>query len=669
MTIKSIFEKLSIKRKLFTVFISFIVYFFLLVSLFNLSQQRADKEREIKEKVTSILKYYSEVKKQYRNFLLADLTDPAFYNLGRSRYSLQFEELCSVIPKMQPKGKEIKSDSVKLLLKDFFEQFDLYAQSFAELKKLILLRGSSNHGMLMELKQDMNKLEEALPANMKTADYEKFRQLTNNLISFSDYSLLPAVKTKLDIFLKKSNLFLNDSLTGNINQTALFLRGKIINLIDIDIKIGQISRIQDINRELVNPILKKDITLSPLFNLKSSEKSGFIENMIFKEYEIDELIPQLYRTIEKQIENVQNNWRLIILIINFICTFLQIVIIFGVYKSISNPLASLLGYLKEIVTGKIPPRLETKSRDEYSHMTMYLNDLMNQLELKTNFANQIGIGNFEFDYQTSSNEDKLGIALVTMKNNLLNAKEEAKKAKAEEEKRTWSNQGVALFGDILRQNNENLPELSFQVIKHLIHYMNAKLGGIFVYNDDNQRDIHLELMSSFAYDRRRFMQKKIMLGEGIIGSCAQEKKTVYMSDLPEGFMEVTSGLGHANPGVLLVVPMIIEENLFGIIEIGSLEKFEKHQIDFVQKVAENIAATMRNVRVSEKTKILLDQTREHAEAMKAQEEEMRQNLEELQTTQEEMHRKQDQFEVLESKYEEAKLEITFLKERIESMKT
>ncbi len=255
---------------------------------------------------------------------------------------------------------------------------------------------------------------------------------------------------------------------------------------------------------------------------------------------------------------------------------------------------------------------------------------------KTEFAREIGSGNLKAEVSLLSEDDHLGKSLLEMRDNLQKAKEDEEKRKAEDEKKRWTNEGLAKFGDILRQNNNNLSKLSDEIIKNLVWYLNASLGGIFVLNENRETgDKTFDLVAAFAYDRKRILNKSYQFAEGLVGACAAEKDIIMLTEIPQEYIEITSGLGGTNPNFLLLTPLVNEDEVMGVIEIASLRRFEEHEILFVKEIAKSIATTLHSVKVNSLTAELLMKSKEQAEIMAAQEEEMRQNMEELQATQEE----------------------------------
>ncbi|MGD9993613.1 MAG: PAS domain S-box protein [Salinivirgaceae bacterium] len=258
------------------------------------------------------------------------------------------------------------------------------------------------------------------------------------------------------------------------------------------------------------------------------------------------------------------------------------------------------------------------------------------------FAENLAKGNLEVEYDPS-NDNSLGKIMVNLRDSLLKSKKEDQQRKKEDEQRNWVAEGLAKFGDILRQNNDNIEKLSFDLISNLCRYIDAVQGGFFVLNDDLEEDAYFELTAHFAYNRKKYNKKRIEMSEGLVGRAAFEKSTIYIDEVPEDYVDITSGLGEANPKVLLIIPLQVNEKVYGVLEISAFNYFEPYVIEFVEKVAESIATTYSTVKTNLKTAELLNESRAAAERLTQQEEEMRQNMEELQATQEEAAKQAEEF--------------------------
>ncbi len=320
---------------------------------------------------------------------------------------------------------------------------------------------------------------------------------------------------------------------------------------------------------------------------------------------------------------------------------LSSVIFFSTQSFIVTPIQSITKTLKRLANGYIEEDmiLEYNQKDEIGQMASALNTSIEGLTQKATFAHNIGQGNLNTDLILLSDEDLLGKSLIHMRESLKTAQQEETIRRAEDEKRQWGNVGLAKFGDILRQNNEKLDVLSSEIIKNLVKYIEANQGGLFIYNDDEPENLHFELLSAYAYNRFKYIKKQILLGEGLIGTCALEKKTIYLTEIPENYIQITSGLGEARPRCLLIVPLLLEEKVLGILELASFNEIEQYKIDFVEKLAQSVASTLTSVRTSIKTSALLAKSQQQTEEMLAQEEEVRQNLEEMETIKEELEKR------------------------------
>ncbi len=256
------------------------------------------------------------------------------------------------------------------------------------------------------------------------------------------------------------------------------------------------------------------------------------------------------------------------------------------------------------------------------------------------FIDNLRQGNFTSTELGSDKSDQLSKSLLKLRDYLVKSKQEEEIRRIEEEQRNWVTEGVAQFAEILRKNNDNLEVLSFNIIKYLVNYLKINQGGFYLLNKNSDGKRYFELTACLAFDRQKFADKIIEWEEGLIGRCGIEKDTIYMTDVPNEYVTITSGLGQANPSAILIVPLKVNDEVYGVIELASFSAFQPFEIEFVEKTAESIASTISAVQINIQTTKLLHETQHQAERMSQQEEELRQNLEEMQATQEESDRRE-----------------------------
>ena len=219
-------------------------------------------------------------------------------------------------------------------------------------------------------------------------------------------------------------------------------------------------------------------------------------------------------------------------------------------------------------------------------------------------------------------------------------------AQENEQKRNWASEGIARISEIIRSNKNN-EETFDKLIAEIVKYMKVNQGGLFVVQEkqeEGENEILINLVSCYAYDRKKYVGKSFIPGQGLIGQAYLEGDYIYMTEIPQNYVKITSGLGDANPTSILIMPLKVNDITEGIIELASFEMMEEYQISFLEKLGEAIASFIQNDRVNRQTKRLLEESIQSSEELKAQEEEMKQNMEELAATQEEMYRKEKEYQ-------------------------
>ena len=276
---------------------------------------------------------------------------------------------------------------------------------------------------------------------------------------------------------------------------------------------------------------------------------------------------------------------------------------------------------------------------ENAQNTESLNNQLKSVNKNIAFAEEISRGNLVFDYKSADSDDELGKALLRMRENLVEAQQREQQDK-------FITVGLAKIGEIVRANNQYIEAFGDEVIKFLVHYVNANQAGLFLINQESAPHF-LQMVACYAYNRKKYINKKIAIGEGLVGQCFLEKETTYLTEIPKDYMKITSGLGISNPNCLAIVPIKSSEVIVGVLEIASFTQFGEKELVFLEKIGESIASVIISVNINQKTKRLLEESQQNAGQMKAQEEEMRQNLEELEAIQEEVSRKIRNYELLE----------------------
>jgi PAS domain S-box-containing protein len=262
------------------------------------------------------------------------------------------------------------------------------------------------------------------------------------------------------------------------------------------------------------------------------------------------------------------------------------------------------------------------------------------------FTEKIRKGEIDADYELFDKHDDLGKSLINLRNELKRRDEDERKRRREDDQRHWATEGIAEFSGLLRENNDDLEKLAYEIISNLVKYVGAVIGGFFILEEE-EKDIekirYFKLYAAYAYDRQKYSNRRVEWGEGLIGACALEQEKIFITKVTKNYVNITSGLGKSNPRCVLLVPLKINDEVFGVVELASFKVLEKYQIEFIEKLAESIASTISSFKINDRTAKLLKESQEQAKKMAQQEDLLRKNLEELKLTQSEAAQQSEEF--------------------------
>ncbi|MCX2744814.1 GAF domain-containing protein [Mangrovivirga sp. M17] len=503
-----------------------------------------------------------------------------------------------------------------------------------------------------------NSVNEAIPlvvlnrtitSNSKRNEQEILKQAKNHITAID--SMWKQLPSEAQVY---KTSFIN--IKNDLNQisTNIGLLGKAIdNEEKVENRIAQLTFETD---SITGLISKEEVNLQ-LDQLSSSISSNpawseyYLENIVEKQNKLNEELEEVAKglheiRIEKTEETLSTlNRRFYIgIFLTFLFAILVSVLTFIVQRNINEIIARINKRVSELSKGNLPKTRASRLK-ETAEIHDSINKLTENLKSVKSFALEVGQGHFDNSITVFEEGSELGDSLAEMRDSLKVVSDDA-------EKRNWANRGYAEFGDILRKHSDDIKLLGQELITSLVKYLDINQGGIFIVNgiEDQNEEITINLAGAYAFDRQKFLQQELIPGEGLVGQCYLEGKSIYLKDIPQNYATIKSGLGGATPSALYIVPLKVNDVVYGIIELASFNEFEKHEMEFIENLSENIASAISSVKINQNTKKLLAESQEMTEQMRSQEEEMRQNMEELQATQEEMMRGSQEIQKKETRY-------------------
>jgi HAMP domain-containing protein/signal transduction histidine kinase/CheY-like chemotaxis protein len=171
----------------------------------------------------------------------------------------------------------------------------------------------------------------------------------------------------------------------------------------------------------------------------------------------------------------------------------------------------------------------------------------------------------------------------------------------------WLKTNLAKFSQMM-QGQRSLEQLAQLIMSELTPLVSGQHGTFFVTEPEQpQAKLALRLLSSYAFSRRKHLSNRYQFGEGLVGQCALEKKTILVDDVPEDYIRVSSSVGDSSPRNILVLPVLFEGQIKGVIELASFQRFNPIHITFLEQLMLSIGVVFNMITASMRTEELLEE--------------------------------------------------------------
>jgi HAMP domain-containing protein/CheY-like chemotaxis protein len=190
----------------------------------------------------------------------------------------------------------------------------------------------------------------------------------------------------------------------------------------------------------------------------------------------------------------------------------------------------------------------------------------------------------------------------------------------------WLKTNLARFTGML-QGQKDIKTVAKLIMSELAPLVNSQTA-VFYLNEPVDDQPLLKYMAGFAPPKRHNFQQ-FRSGEGLVGQCVYERKSILVKNVPPDYLEVTSGTGSARPLNIIVLPVLFEGDIKAVIELASFDTFSDNHLLFLDQLTESIGIVLNTIAANMRTEELLKQSQSLTTELQSQQEELRSTNEEL----------------------------------------
>jgi len=561
----------------------------------NETSQELNKFNNLAAELTSSLITYSEVEHQ-----------PEFFETGEDKYS---KKIFSLLSELNQKNKYLSflkdnsDEEIAVLFIQADQQIAFYQKIFTVLNANVVKVGNSNYGYFADVKFSGQSA------------HDKANEYGNNTVEmmFETISLHEA-KFYTD-FSKQSQEEFSRHCENLINYIRFLSGADKYELYGhrqiADATAKYMRDFESLTRVLLkNGLRKKNGTFGQL------TKAG------------RELTSTL-SAISKQVDilMVKQNTKNKNYLIAFSISAIILIFCYQVFitRNISSRLLLLKQNSKSLSLGKLDDTKLVRGNDEISEISVDFEVIKKSIITQKDFVHTLATSDYTKDVDASFPKGEMGEELLKLRTSLQEKELQREKNEVAKLQKDWHVNGLAEFGDILREHAGNADKLTYTIISQLTGFLGASIGGFYVSENTGKSTI-LKLRAAYAYDKKKIIDNEIEAGEGLIGTCAVEQTTFYFDKIPDNYVKIHSGFGSSNPESLLIVPITNSGITYGIIELASLGYFTKESIYFTEMLCEDIASTLSYMMSNISNERQLDEMAKEIESLKTRLEDKKEEI-------------------------------------------
>jgi HAMP domain-containing protein/CheY-like chemotaxis protein/signal transduction histidine kinase len=217
--------------------------------------------------------------------------------------------------------------------------------------------------------------------------------------------------------------------------------------------------------------------------------------------------------------------------------------------------------------------------------------------------------------------------LEELKSNINQMIANLKETTERNQEQDWLKTNLAKFSRMM-QGQKDLESVSRLIMSELTPLVSAHHGAFFIMESETGMPT-LRLIASYAYRARKHVGNRFAIGEGLVGQAALEKQPILLQNVPDDYIQITSGLGEAPPRNIIVLPVLFEGEVKAVIELASFLPFSQIHQTFLDQLTESIGVVLNMISANMRTEELLEQSQKLTQELQSQSQELQQQQSEL----------------------------------------
>lgn len=314
---------------------------------------------------------------------------------------------------------------------------------------------------------------------------------------------------------------------------------------------------------------------------------------------------------QRHADQTSSTTRILLFSIATLTTIIALGIAVGLTRSLTRRITPMVRFAGQLALGEFPPPLGLHAQDEIGQLADSLDALQSSFLSVMRQTQRISQGNYTTEITPRSENDELLLAFAHMTAALRQSTEK-------NQQENWIRTGQTELHERLRGETD-LVALAQRALTFLAEYSNAQIGALYLREEDGS----LQLVSSYAYTRRKTLANVFRPGEGMVGQAALEKKPIVVTNVPDDYVMIASGVGESLPRSLAVIPLIDLDVVEGVLELGSFHPFTEASLTLFSHVTGMLASVLNSARSRKRIEALLKTTQTQTEELRTQQEELR----------------------------------------------